>query len=111
MSGLNELIKYIKVLEAEPFTGWTGDNKRGYLTACTSIKKKAEKLAENIANGTTKEIEQCNLPVVRQRALDWWKYQGVRQGEIADKYNRGCETIQQHQIEEIYIKEVGLHDA
>jgi hypothetical protein len=54
---------------------------------------------------------QFALQNVRQRALDWWEYQGVRQGEIADKYNRGCEIIQQHQIEEIYIKEVGLHDA
>jgi len=64
-----------------------------------------------LGQGTTgkKLEEQCATQNVRQRALDWWKYQGVRQGEIADKYNRGCETIQQHQIEEIYIKEVGLH--
>ena len=68
MSELNELIKYIEVLEAEPFTGWTGGNKRGYITACTSIKKKAEKLAENLANGVTTGEKQCNLPVVRQQS-------------------------------------------
>lgn len=51
MSDLKELIKYIELLEAEPFTGWTGGNKKGYLTACTSIKKKAEKLLQEQANG------------------------------------------------------------
>lgn len=69
MSDLKELIKYIEVLEAEPFTGWTGANKKGYLTACTSIKKKAEKLAENLANGVTTGEKQCNLPVVMPRIL------------------------------------------
>ena len=44
---------------------------------------------------------------VRQRALTWWKELGDDIGEIADKYNRGCETIQSHQVEEIYLKEVG----
>ena len=51
MSDLKELIKYIDLLEAEPFTGWTGGNKKGYLTACNSIKKKAEKLLQEQANG------------------------------------------------------------
>lgn len=51
MSDLKELIKYIDLLEAEPFTGWTGGNKKGYLTACISIKKKAEKLLQEQANG------------------------------------------------------------
>jgi len=51
MSDLEELIKYIEVLEAEPFTWWTGGNKKGYLTACTSIKTKALKLLEHKANG------------------------------------------------------------
>ena len=51
MSDLKELIKYIEVLEVEPFTGWTGGNKIRYLTACTSIKKKAEKLLQEQANG------------------------------------------------------------
>lgn len=44
---------------------------------------------------------------VRQKALDWWKSLGLSIGEIADKYHKGCETIQEHQIEEIYLKEVG----
>ena len=67
MSELNELIKYIEILEAEPFTGWTGDNKIGYLTACISIKKKAEKLASNLANGVITGEKQCNLPVAMPR--------------------------------------------
>ena len=50
-----------------------------------------------------------NLPIfsVRQRALNWWKELGDDIGEMADKYNKGCETIQEYQIEEIYLKEVG----
>ena len=54
--------------------------------------------------------ENGNLPVfsVRQRALQWWKELGDDIGEMADKYNRGCETIQEHQIEEIYNKEHSL---
>ena len=44
----------------------------------------------------------------RQRALLWWKSLGDGIGEMADKYYRGCETIQEHQIEEIYNKEHSL---
>lgn len=61
MSDLNELIKYIEVLEAEPFTGWTGGNKKGYLTACTSIKKKAEKLLHEQANGVPTDNSGLHL--------------------------------------------------
>ena len=64
-------------------------------------------------NYDNRALKNGKLPLqnVRQRALKWWKELGDDIGKMADKYNRGCETIQQHQIEEIYIKEVGLHDA
>jgi hypothetical protein len=41
----------------------------------------------------------------RKCALSWWKSLGDDIGDIADKYHIGCETIQVHQIEEIYNKE------
>ena len=54
------------------------------------------------------ETQQLNIADVRQRALLWWKSLGDGIGEMADKYYRGCETIQEHQIEEIYNKEHSL---
>jgi len=53
------------------------------------------------------EPKLCSIQIIRQRALQWWKELGDDIGEMADKYNRGCETIQEHQIEEIYLKEAG----
>ena len=44
---MEELIKYIELLEGEPFVGWTKKEKKAYLTACKSIKVKAEKLIKN----------------------------------------------------------------
>ena len=63
MSNLKELINYIEVLEAEPFTGWTSGDKKGYLTACVSIKKKAEKLLQEQATicgcGNPEIVHSC----------------------------------------------------
>lgn len=66
MSDLKKLIKYIETLEAEPFTGWTGENKKGYLTACTSIKKKAERLllSDSYEEPTLKEVKCWNCGVI-----------------------------------------------
>nr|WP_298659961.1 hypothetical protein [uncultured Flavobacterium sp.] len=59
-------------------------------------------------NSDNPQSQQLNIAGVRQRALLWWKSLGDDIGEIADKYYRGCETIQEHQIEEIYHKEHSL---
>lgn len=40
-----ELLKYIELLEGEPFTGWTQKERNAHLTACKSIKTKLLKLA------------------------------------------------------------------
>lgn len=69
MSELKELIKYIDLLEAEPFTGWTGGNKKGYLTACTSIKKKAEKLLQEQANAVQTSDSGLHLQRVTHRFI------------------------------------------
>lgn len=42
----------------------------------------------------------------RELALKWWYELGDGIGEMADKYHKGCETIQQFQIEEIWEKEI-----
>lgn len=62
----------------------------------------------NEQNINKPQSQQLNIAGVRQRALLWWKSLGDGIGEIADKYYRGCETIQEHQIEEIYNKEHSL---
>lgn len=56
----------------------------------------------------SKTEQPCTIHGVRQRALLWRKLLGDDIGEMADKYYRGCETIQEHQIEEIYNKEHSL---
>jgi hypothetical protein len=44
---MNELIKYIELLESESFAGWTCEEINGYLTACKSIKEKAKEINDN----------------------------------------------------------------
>ena len=44
--------------------------------------------------------------IVKDLAIEWWNSLGDKTGEIADKYHKGCETIQNHQILEIYFKEI-----
>lgn len=69
MSDLKKLIKYIEVLEAEPFTGCTGGYKKGYLTSCASIKKKAEKLLQEQANDNDTRDSGLHLQNVNASAL------------------------------------------
>lgn len=44
---MEEVLKYIYLLESESFVGWTQEEINGYLTACGSIKKKIEEILEN----------------------------------------------------------------
>lgn len=46
---------------------------------------------------------KCN----RELAIEWWNSLGEQKGIVADKYHKGCETIQQHEIESIWFKETG----
>lgn len=41
---MKEIIDYIEKLETDSFEGWSEDAKRGYLTACSSIKESARTL-------------------------------------------------------------------
>ena len=41
---VEKILEYIKLLENNSFECWTDGEKRGYLTACISIRKKIEKL-------------------------------------------------------------------
>ena len=59
MDNLKTLIKDINVLEHESFAGWSQEAIEGYLTACSSIKNKAETLLQNSVNKDI--IEQLEL--------------------------------------------------
>jgi hypothetical protein len=50
-------------------------------------------------------IEDIKEKTTREQALEWW-HRLPNQPEIADKYYLGHITIQQHEIEDIYLKEV-----
>ena len=45
----------------------------------------------------------------RELAMEWWQSLGDDIGYIADKYHKGCETIQENQIEEIWRKETQIN--
>jgi len=69
-------------------------------TICNRCNKEKEGIQTGLCNNCGKFGKTD-----RELAIEWWNSLGDNIGEIADKYNRGCETITNKQIEEIWIRE------